>query len=163
MVRATAVWFTKGSFLSLGVALLASCAATPPAGMQTYRLIDPPGQTQPRSTPAPAPTPVSASWYGEGRSIAQLEQAERECSQLAEREAPGQVAPQRQARIMQQCMSERGFRSVNLPECSDRIRQAAMAAGPSGRTVMPPLAPDACVMILPSGEEPIIPNPAEYA
>jgi len=103
-----------------------------------------------------------ASWYGPGRSVSQMISASAECEARAERTVWPGAEPGLHRQILEQCMSDQGFRAVDLPECSDRVRNAALRAGPSGRTVMPPLAPDACIMTLPDGAQPILPNPSEY-
>lgn len=141
--------------LIVGSMALAACDPVP--GGPLYRVIEGPAAQEPEPRPQ-----MSASWYSPGMSVADMSRAAAVCESQVDRQVAATGNTAARSRLMQQCMAERGVQSVRLPECSPQIRTAALRAGPSGRTVMPPLAGNACIMTLPDGQQPILPNPSEY-
>ncbi|WP_162300763.1 hypothetical protein [Alkalilacustris brevis] len=106
--------------------------------------------------------PVHSGLYAVGMSVSDMSRISGECERLAAVQSASASYPVERGQIMQQCLARQGVRTVRLPECPSAVREAALRAGPSGRTVMPPLAQDACIMTLPGGQQPILANPSEY-
>lgn len=136
----------------LGLVALAACDPIPPGPI--YQVIDPP-QERPSG-------PMHSGIYAAGMSVSEMGRITSECERLAGVQGASGGFPVERSTLMQQCLSRQGVQTVRLPECPSDVREAALRAGPSGRTVMPPLASDACIMTLPGGDQPILSNPSEY-